>query len=194
MHPAVLVGLVHLGTTEQEYNGKKYDRDKILLVWELVAETDSEGKNFIVEADYTFSLNEKAGLRKIIEGWSGKTIPEGTDLDLLKFLGRGCMLNLTEEISAKQKKFIEVASVNPLLKNMQVPAPSHEAFAFDFDLVESQLDEPPIPDWVPPLYGRSVREDIKKSYEWAALPLIPAAKAETTAVGTAVADDDDPPF
>ena len=48
MFPAVLVGLIDLGTTENTYQGKTSDRHKILFVWELTAEHDSHGSNFLV--------------------------------------------------------------------------------------------------------------------------------------------------
>jgi len=71
-HPAILIGIVDLGTRDNTYNGKTSKRHKIMLAWELTAENDSKGQTFVVAQDYTWSLNSKAQLRTIVEGFRGK--------------------------------------------------------------------------------------------------------------------------
>ena len=63
----VVLHLVDLGTHSVTFNGKAKDTRKIFLAWELTAEADSKGNNFVVGEGYTWSLNQKATLRSIVE-------------------------------------------------------------------------------------------------------------------------------
>jgi hypothetical protein len=168
-HPAVMVGLIDLGTTENTYNGKTSDRHKILLVWELTAEADSKGQNFIVAQDYTWSLNKKAALRPIVEGFRGKALADDEEYDLALMLGKPCMINVTEGVSGGGKKFAEIAGCSPPMRGLTVPPATRDVVFFHIGALTSTKDDLEIPDWVPPLYGRKVVDDIKKSKEYAAL-------------------------
>ena len=53
-YPAVLIGLIDLGTHDREYNGKTDEVHKLLFVWELVTESKADGDNFVVIKDFTF--------------------------------------------------------------------------------------------------------------------------------------------
>ena len=168
-HPAVMVGLIDLGTTENTYNGKTSDRHKILLVWELTAEADSKGVNFIVAQDYTWSLGKKAALRPLVEGFRGKAMADEEEFDLALMLGKPCMVVVTEGISGNGKKFAEVASLSPPMRGLTVPPATREPFIFHLGQLSSTKDDLEIPDWVPPLYGRKVADDIRKSQEYGKL-------------------------
>lgn len=170
IHPAVLVGLIDLGTHESNFGGQIKDRHKILLVWELVNECDSQGQNFIASQDYTWSLNVKAGLRRVVEGFLGKSITDGSEFDLMTLLGAPCMVSLTEGQSGNGRRFIEVTSLSPPMRGLAIGPPTRELFAFHLGALSSSRDELKIPDWVPRLYGRVVAEDIKASKEFRSLP------------------------
>jgi hypothetical protein len=164
-HPAVLVGLVDLGTTDSDYGGKVSERHKVLLAWELTAEADSKGRNFIVVRDFTFSLNVKAQLRSFVEGWSGRAMADDEEWDALSLLGQACVVSLTEGMSRAGKPFVEVASASKPMRGLTVPPRTVEPFAWTFGDWDPRT-EPPIPDWMPMLYGRKVADDVKKSKEW----------------------------
>lgn len=170
-HPAILVGLVDLGTFEDNYNGKKGEKHKVFLVWELTAESDSEGRNFAVGRDFTFSLGAKAHLRPIVEGFRGRAMVEGEEFDFGSLLGQPCMVNLSEGVSSKGKKFIEVASVSKPPKGLTVPPTTFEHFIFDWSAVGStkDFDELTIPDWMPRIFGRTLLDELKSSKEYGSL-------------------------
>lgn len=170
MHPAVLVGLIDLGTHTRTYGGKTWDARKILFAWELTAEKDKDGNNFIVAQDYTWSLNKKANLRSVIEGWIGRGLRDDEEYDFGQLLGQACIVNLTEGLTAGGKKFTEIASASPVMRGMTVPPKTVTLYAFCLAEEKSSLDDPPIPSWVPLMYGRKVVDEIKASHEWAALP------------------------
>jgi hypothetical protein len=168
-HPAIMIGLVDLGTHDNTYNGKTAKRHKILLVWELTAESDSKGQAFIVAQDYTWSLNTKAQLRTIVEGFRAKALADDEEFDLMTMLGQPSMISLTEGVSGSGKKFVEVASVSRPSKHTTVPPASHETYVFHWGALASQKDDFELPDWMPRLYGRMVSDDLKASDEFAAL-------------------------
>ena len=181
-YPAVWVGLINLGTQPREFNGKKWEEEKIYFLWELVGEHDSKGKPFIVSNDYTFSLHEKANLRKMVEGYYGKALGAEQELDLVLLIGKPCILSLSEGLSGKGQKYVEIVGVQRPMKGQTIGKPETEQFVWDFDLHEGTGD-PQIPDWVPPIYGRKIVDEIKKSPEWAdtvRTNLIPASKQPVT--------------
>jgi hypothetical protein len=168
-HPAILVALIDLGTHTSTFDPTK-TRHKILLIWELTAESDSKGINFLVCQDYTWSLNSKAALREVVKGFRGKDLADGEEYDLAAMLGQPCMINLSEGVSGKGKTFIEVSSVSPPMRGLTVPPASYPPYGFVLSMINSTLDNLEIPEWVPKLYGRNVIDDIKASHEYGKLP------------------------
>jgi hypothetical protein len=170
MYPAVLVGIIDLGTTTKTFGADSYERHGIYLCWELTAEFDSKGQPFIVAKDYTWSLNKKAKLRAIVEPFIGRTLADGEEYDLLELLGKPCMLSLTEGTSGSGKKYVDVSSVGKPPKGMTVPPHSKELCGFAIAMLSSNKDDTNIPSWVPPLYGKDVVDEIKRSREFGNLP------------------------
>ena len=198
-HMALCVGLIDLGTHTQVFNGKRKDLHKILLCWELPQEMDSSGEPFVVQRDFSWSLHKKSRLRPFVESWLGRNFAEDEEYELIDLLRRPCVLSVTNGKSAKGFPFDEVTSVGPLMKGMECPGPFHKPFAWAISMVSSASSEPPVPNWVPPLYGRNVVDDIKSSKEWESLsehvkhhanwPAAPASTHLIPAVG-----DEKPPF
>jgi hypothetical protein len=170
VHPGILIGLVDLGTHSSTYNNEKKDRHKILLAWELTAEADSKGQNFLIIQDYTWSLHKKAGLRALVDGFRGKALGDNEEYDLAEMLGKPCMISLSEGVSGGGKRFMEVTSLSPPMRGLTVPPASHDIYAFLLGMINSTLDPIDIPAWMPRLYGRNVIDDIRASQEYAKLP------------------------
>ncbi len=170
--PAVLIGLIDLGTHSRTFgagaNAKTTTTRKLLFVWELVAETSSKGEQFVVAQDFTWSLNQKANLRKFLEGWIGRSLKEEEEYDFALLLGQPCVLNLSEGQTGNGKKFVEVASAAKPMRGLNVPPASNAVFAFSID-AQTNNAPPDLPDWVPPIYGRKVIDDITASEEWGRL-------------------------
>src|SRR5271170_1427609 len=110
-YPAVFAGLIDLGTQPREYKGEKWEEHKIVFLWELTGEQNSEGENFVVIRDYTMSLHTKANLRKMLEGYSGKPMQDDQELDLVLLMGKPCILSISEGKSGGGQPFVEVTSV-----------------------------------------------------------------------------------
>lgn len=169
-HPAYCVGLVDLGTHDRQFNGKTDEVHKILFVWELTAEHQSNGDTFIVHRAFTWSLNVKAKLRPFLEGWLGRTISDGEKVDFAALVGRPCVVNLAEGTSGAGKKYVDVTACGPPLRGLTVPPTTVHPFLFALSQITSCKDDPPIPSIVPPYMGRAIVDEIKSSKEWGKLP------------------------
>lgn len=93
---AVCSNSYDLGVQDTKFGPKH----QVVLLWEL-DELDSEGVRHWVWKKYTASLNEKASLRKDIEGWAGKKLSEEqlAGLDIEKFVGKRVTINVVHNTS-----------------------------------------------------------------------------------------------
>jgi len=169
MYPAMLVAVVDLGTHTRVFNGESKKQRKIFLAWDLTEERDTKGQTFIVGQDYTFSLNPKAKFRGLVEGWTGKALPDGTQFNITELVGKPCLVNIAEGVSGSGKKFSEISSVAQPMRGMKVVETERIPFVFSVSMLNSSLDDPAVPDWLPRIYGRTVVDEIKASDEFGAL-------------------------
>lgn len=97
-YQAVCIGNWDIGYHKSQYGSKP----KVVLTFEIdekMTKGDFAGKRFQISKRYTNSLNEKAVLRKELEGWRGQPFtPEqikGFDLDNL--VGANCLISIAHE-------------------------------------------------------------------------------------------------
>lgn len=123
---AICYRFIDRGTQMSEYMGERKTRHEIMLTWELCNELMEDGRPFSASKTYTWSMNEKASLRKDLESWRGKAFSDD-DFDgpnafnTRKLLGAPCMLNIVHE-TKNDKTFAKIAGISKLVKGMQVPA------------------------------------------------------------------------
>lgn len=131
-HVAACVGVIDLGTQTYEYNGSSISNRKVLLQWELVNEAMTDGRPFMVSAEFTLSLHEKSKLRPFLENWRGRpfTAEELAGFNLESLAGMGCMLNVVHETSKKGKAFANVKSASRLPKGMPPPDISSDVLTY----------------------------------------------------------------
>lgn len=105
---------------------------KLYLRFEIPGERVEYEKNgkqvegpLTIGSFYTASMNEKATLRKHLEGWRGKgfTDAEAAAFDISKLLGQACMLSVIEADSGG-KTYSNIQNIGKLPKG--IPAPSAE--------------------------------------------------------------------
>jgi hypothetical protein len=164
-HPAVLVGLIDLGTHEDEYQGTISSNRKVFLVWELVAEPlGKEGSsNHTIGRDYNVSFGPKAGLRLLIEKWRGKALGDGEEFDLTKLLGQKCLVQIVHKTSAKGSVYAKVEGVSGLPKGMAIPPAKVKPVAWGLD--DDDAGDPPDGAWLPYVRGKKVSDMIAESEE-----------------------------
>lgn len=115
VHDAVCAHVVDLGWEYSETYQK--ESRKIMIMWE-VNEPMEDGRPFAIHKRYTLSLNEKAALRKDLEGWRGQKFTEeqlkGFDVEVLK--GKQCQLHIIHN-EKDGKVYANIQSVLPKGKN-----------------------------------------------------------------------------
>lgn len=121
-HLAICYRVLDLGTQLTRYMGDQKIQHKIMLTWELPDEKMEDGQPFSISQRYTFSMHEKATLRKHLEAWRGKAFEEGDfgpgGFHLSKLLGVPCLLSVTHT-EKEGKTYANVASVSALPKAMR---------------------------------------------------------------------------
>lgn len=96
---------------------------------------------------YTASMNEKATLRKHLEGWRGKTFSddEAATFDVSKLLGQACMLSVIEKDSGG-KTYSNIAGMSKLPKGFEAPAAENQLLYFDSD--SGTAEHEALPKWL----------------------------------------------
>lgn len=136
-HIAVCTKFFDLGTQDIEWQGQVKKQRKVMIAWELPHEQMDDGKPYIINQRYTWSMHEKSVLRKHLEAWRGKPFTDAdfdgpTAFDTKKLLGVPCSLIVSN--SAKNgKTYANVESVGPLPKGMPRPEPANELVYFCLD-------------------------------------------------------------
>ena len=113
-HVGICVGVIVLGTIPGTYNGHPKKDKKVIISFELphtnhVFREEKGAEPFVMHKEYTLSLNSKANLRKMLDGWASKNKPDGTpggkltDEELKTFniaslVGAPCLVNVVHEV------------------------------------------------------------------------------------------------
>ena len=152
-HIARCVQMIHIGTSEDEYNGKKYNKNTVRLSWELPDEThvftEEKGEEpFLVSKEYTLSMSEKSNLRKDLESWRGKgfTDKQAEEFDITVLIGIPCMLNVIYKTSKTGNEYVHVSGISPLPKRVECPEQITPALEFNFEDGFDNFEE--LPEWI----------------------------------------------
>jgi hypothetical protein len=122
---AICYRFIDRGTQKSEYNGEVKSRHEVMLTWELCGELMADGRPFSVSKTYTWSMHEKATLRKDLEAWRGKAFVdddfEGPNaFNTKKLLGAPCTLTVTHTTKG-DKTYANVASLGRVMRGVQAP-------------------------------------------------------------------------
>jgi hypothetical protein len=139
-YPARCYRFLDLGTQPKTYQGQTKLLRQIRLSWELPTELmtkgEHAGKPFTVHNTYTWSMSEKAILRKTLEAWRGKKFVDADfgegGFDTRRLIGVPCMIGISHT-EKEGKTYSNISSVSPLLKGYQMPAAVNETLYFSFD-------------------------------------------------------------
>ena len=152
---AICTSITDLGFHEQNWQGEKArDVRKLRLSFELCDEEKTDGSPFYASREVTLSLNEKAALRAIVDGWNGKamTDAEAKDgIDLGSYLGRAAMLSITHKQSLSGNTYAAISSVSSLPKGfteVEKPTAPLELFNMDGNRKEWQIQYDDFPEWL----------------------------------------------
>lgn len=136
---------------------------KVSLSWELPTELMEDGRPYTISKRYTWSMHEKANLRKDLEAWRNKKFaPEELGeggFNIKKVLGTDCTLTIVHKDGNEGNTFANVQAVSAVMKGMQVPELTNETLYLA--LTENDFDSI-IFDTLPD----RIKEDIKKSPQY----------------------------
>jgi len=127
---------------------------KVYIRFEIPAERveyEKDGKQvegpLTIGSFYTASMNEKAALRKHLEGWRGKafTDDEAGKFDVSALLGKACMLSVVESEHGG-KTYSNISGIGKLPRGMDAPEAENPLLYFDNDSSRADLDK--LPKWL----------------------------------------------
>lgn len=152
VYQAVCFGLYDLGTQWNAHFEKS--AHQVLIIWELPELVISFEKNGTkitapraISKIYTYSMNEKASLRKDLKGWRNKEFSdqELESFDLVHILGQNCMIQVINTTKG-DATYSNVAALLPLYKGVKALKPVAEIQYFS---LEDNMDVPEnTPDWI----------------------------------------------
>lgn len=199
VHDARIVALIDLGTQEKTFNNVVEWSRKCLLVFELdEAMTGYKGVNHVVGVEYTLSHNEKAKLRKLASSLEIDTYGE--------LLGAACTVQVSHVVKQSdfgEKRYVKVGTIAPVAKKKRDAVFAAKRTLTLWSVEDGKDDD--LPDWLPRIYGNTVKDVIAASVERNAnsrssYQAWKASKANNNGAATALAArsegaiDDDTPF
>src|ERR1700761_8167252 len=100
-HLGICYRVIDLGTQETNFSGEVKHQHKVMLSWEIPEEKMDDGRPFAISQSYTWSMHEKAKLRKDLEAWRGaafaaKDFGEG-GFDIRNLLDKPCTLSIVHK-------------------------------------------------------------------------------------------------
>lgn len=123
-HRATCIGFIDLGTQKTEYQGQTNHKRLIRIRWELADERMDDGRPFTISKRYTWSMSDKATLRKDLESWRGKPFERAdfgpSGFDTKKLLGVPCLITIVHK-TGENGIFANLSGVSPLPKAMEKP-------------------------------------------------------------------------
>jgi hypothetical protein len=185
--PAVCIRIIDLGTQDGDYKGKPNRKRKFVIGFELFSdERMSDGRPFIVNHTYTWSMSDKARLRKDLESWRGKEFndadfDEKTGFQIKNILDKSCLLNIKHETKEDGNVRAVIDSISRLPKQMTVGKPESPLTYVWLSLEEFDFAQFNT-------LGEYHKEQIMKSPEYGAI--VRGEKIDDTAPAAPQADDD----
>lgn len=139
-HVARVYRIIQIGTITEQYQGEDKEMNKVVVGFELPNETKvfKEGEAaqpYVISREYTFSMNEKANLRKMVEGMLGVVLTdeEADSFDLTDILGKACLLNVVHKKSATGNMYALIQGASPIPKGMDVPPAVNNRQVLDYE-------------------------------------------------------------
>jgi len=160
--------MIYIGTVPEEYQGEQKQTPKVILTWEIpslmkVFKEERGEEPLVITKEFSFSMGEKANLRKFLSNWRGKafTNDEAKVFDIAVLLGQPCMLNVIHKTSEKSgNTYQDVGSASRLPSGIPAPVKINPALEFDVrDWDQAKFDK--LPEWI--------QKKIKESDEYKAL-------------------------
>lgn len=123
-HLGICYRVIDMGTQSSTFNGETKQAHKVLVTWEIPEEKMEDGRPFSISQSYTWSMHEKATLRKSLEAWRGVAFTERdfgpNGFDIKNILSKACTLSVVHKVK-DNSTFANVASIGKVMKGVQIP-------------------------------------------------------------------------
>lgn len=123
-HLGICYRVIDLGTQSTTFNNETKQAHKVLLSWEIPEERMDDGRPFMISQSYTWSMHEKATLRKSLEAWRGMAFTERdfgpSGFDIKNVLGKACTLSIVHA-TKNNNLYANVSSIGKVMKGIVVP-------------------------------------------------------------------------
>jgi hypothetical protein len=136
IYNAVCIGIIDIGTHERKFNNQLKNQNRKRLRFELVDSLMKDGRPFVIEKEYTFSLYEKSNLYKDLVSWRGRnfTDEELNGFDLKIILNKPCRLNIIQITNENDgKEYSVINSIIKADKNFIMKKTYNDLFYFDLE-------------------------------------------------------------
>lgn len=161
-HMARCIWILDIGI---QGGGQFKPRAKVVFGFELVNEFMDDGRPFMISAIYTNSLNEKASLSAMLEGWRGKSFTDQERKDGYDFsgaLGKACQVNVVHT-EKNGRVYGNVASVSNAPKGVTTPGATNTLLLYSVDEPDEAVFAK-LPKWIQEkILTRIVEEPAKTS-------------------------------
>lgn len=161
-YPGVIVGIFDIGfqTVKTKDKGEKQIR-KLVLVYEL-AKQKPDGKPFVMGESYTWSMNDNSNFYALAAGVTGKQFKTGDVFNPLYLLDGPVMVNVTNSANG-DKTYHNINSVNQFPDGFPAPKAVNKPMSWS---VRSGEPFPAGTDWLPFIYGKSIKTLAESSSEF----------------------------
>jgi hypothetical protein len=160
--PGIMVGIFDIGHQEEKdmKTGTMVEKRKLVIVFEL-AKKKPDGSPFLLAMRQTWSMHEKANFYKLVTNITGAKFKEGEKFNPLGLLALPVMVNVTNT-SSGDNTYHDIGNVSQFPEGFTVPTPTHKPISWT---VMSGTPFPDDMDWLPFVYGKSVKELVAMSAE-----------------------------
>lgn len=133
---------IDMGTQQTtDFNGAVKHVHQVRLSWELPTELMEKGSNagkpFSMTQTFTWSMHEKANLRKLLETWRGKKFTDAdfgdNGFNTRKLIGVSCTMSIVHKEKKDGTTGSKISAITPIMKGMECPPQVNESLYFSFD-------------------------------------------------------------
>lgn len=153
-YPARCYSMIHIGHVKETILGKEKILNKVRVTWELPTELkvfkpENGEQPHVISKEFNLSMNEKATLRKFLEGWRGKGFSddEAKSFDITKLLGIPCLLSVIHKTNTAGKIYAEISSVSAVPKGITVPTQINKSYEWNYENFDMIVFRE-LPDWL----------------------------------------------
>lgn len=171
IYPARCFQVIDLGVQETPFkddNDMPVTQSKVLLGFEVLDPElkRDDDKPFVVTAEFTNSLSEKANLRKFLEGWRNRefTAEELQGFELAKVIGVYCQVQVRIKQTKRGNDFPEIVQVMPFTPAAGASKPSAVNPNLHFSLEDGKFDAEAL-EQLPRFIQNKIKESLTYRYD-----------------------------